>query len=348
MSSNIKRKRLHEVDIIRTIAILLVVITHCFDISRGHSKNLDSSSENIIYMYEVIMRLFYAFRLPAIVLVAGYVYNFMSDKREESFKELVASKFKRLIIPSLVFSMAYILLFNIDMDKVQMLYTLSNGAGPLWFLPMLFWNFLIGYFLIRIKINKQIYKILFIILLFLIAFKSPTFAPNIFGIRRALTFTGYFYIGIQLYEYRETITKHLTFKLIFACFAFFTSIFIINEIVLLKVSQIETEKTLQLYITITRHPISLIGTLCFYILVLYLVEIKTFVPSQIFRSLSKKTYGIYVFHQFILILMVSNLKLSHIVDYRIAPLVYFTITIILSLIITNLFLKTKTGKFLIG
>ena len=339
-------KRLHEIDIIRTIAILLVVVTHCFAIYIGEWKHPVSSFENV-FVYTKFIKLLSAFRMPAIVLVAGYVYSYMEQKRTENLKDLIIKKFHRLIIPSIIFSIAYVFLFYKDMDTAKKIHRILSGAGHLWFLPMLFWNFLIGFFLIKISIHKLSYKILLVISLFIIAFVSSMFIPNILGISKALSFTVYFYIGIQLYEYRETIIKHLSLNRIFSGFVIFTLIFLLSELVLFKLRPIQTEIIVNAYSIASKLVISLVGVLCFYVLVLYFVEKKNIVPNNIFRNLSKKTYGIYVFHQFILQYVIYDLKLYDKIDYRIAPLVFFVIAIISSLLLTNIFLRLKVGKYLI-
>ncbi len=65
-------------------------------------------------------------------------------------------------------------------------------------------------------------------------------------------------------------------------------------------------------------------------------------------TLSTYCYGVYIFHQFILRYLYYHTAASvNILPYCL-PWVAFASTLVLSLTITALFLKTKIGKFLIG
>ncbi len=248
-SIKILAKRLNEVDIIRTSAILLVVLAHCIG---PYIETLPSSGVIFErnYGFKVFTRLLQAFRMPAIVLMAGYVFNFMSQRNTESLKKLIISKFRRLIIPSLVFSLVWILIFSKDVNPMKKIHMLLSGAEHLWFLPMLFWNFIFGYLLFKINVQQTGYKILLFLFLFIVSFISPWVFPNIFGISRAFSFIVFFYIGIQLYEYRENIIQHLKPKLLFYAFAIFTTIFLLNELALLKMAPLELKRVFGRYSSI--------------------------------------------------------------------------------------------------
>ena len=341
-------KRLHEVDIIRTIAILLVVFTHCFAIYNGAWKYPTGTDFEPVYVYKIFTRFIAAFRMPAVVLVAGYVFNYMKEKNTKSLWSLSEKKFKRLIIPSLLFTSLYMALFLNDLATTQKIITLTNGAGHLWFLPMLFWNFIIGYFILKHDVDSFRGKILIAGFLFIISIAGPVLVPNVFGFARTLSFTLYFYIGIQLFNYRDTIVDKLSSRYIFSGIMLFTILFIGNEIVLFKTDHMASNNTVKLYSSVYKPVMRLMGVILFYAIVLYYVEIKGFVSSQLFKNLSKKTYGIYVFHQFILQIMIYRFNIYQIIDYRVAPIIYFVFSFVISLFITNVFLKTRVGRFLIG
>ncbi len=270
-------KRLHEVDIIRTIAITIVVLAHCFAIYTGAWTHPDSSFE-IVYGYSIFTSLLQLFMIPPLVLVAGYAFNYSNQKKAQSLKQIIISKFKRLIIPSLLFGVAYILLFFKDSNSLQKINTLFNGAGHLWFLPMLFWNYLIGYFLI--KINNLTFKTLLLVFLFIISYYSSAFIPNTIGISNALSFTVYFFIGIQLFEYREFIIRHLKLRCIFLGFSIFTIMFFSSRFDLLNLSQVESYVFVNAYGFISNNFISVGCVLFLYSLVLYFVEIKKIEPNS--------------------------------------------------------------------
>lgn len=84
--------------------------------------------------------------LEGFVFVSGFVLGFQVRTKGRallSAKYLILHKFKRLIIPSIIFSICYILLFgDIHQSPAHTIYDIVNGAGHMWFLPMLFWCFI--------------------------------------------------------------------------------------------------------------------------------------------------------------------------------------------------------------
>jgi len=67
-----------------------------------------------------------------------------------------------------------------------------------------------------------------------------------------------------------------------------------------------------------------------------------------FQFLIPYSYGLYVFHQFVLMFLIYKLDIYQYLNHGLAPIILFIITTIVSLVVTNFFIKTKIGKFLIG
>src|SRR5690606_23013343 len=216
-------KRIREVDIIRPLAILLVVFTHCFAIYTGSWTNPNPELVKEIFGYKVFTDFLSAFRMPAVVLIAGYTFTYFQQRKPQGFKHIFKSKFKRLIIPSYIFGIFYIIAFR-DI-KLKSFIELTSGIGHLWFLPMLFWCFLFGYFLVKIRNLKA--QIFTLAILFLISIISPLL-PIILGVSRALFFVSFYYLGCILWKNRNYfIQKIITKEKIFFLGSCFLMLFVI-------------------------------------------------------------------------------------------------------------------------
>lgn len=145
-----KKIRLDEVTLIRPVLIVLLVFYHAFAIYSGAWAPIEGFPEVPVYWW--LDKLSYAFMLEMFVFISGYVFGFQvrtKGNMKLQAKALFWSKFKRLMIPCIVFSLLYILLFGKIAQPVQItLYSLLNGVGHMWFLPMLFWCF-VGIWLIE-------------------------------------------------------------------------------------------------------------------------------------------------------------------------------------------------------
>lgn len=141
--TNTSNNKLTNVIVIRTVLIVLLVFYHAFAIYSGAWAPLQGFPE--IKAYWWLDKLSYAFMLELFVFISGFVFGYqvrLKGERKLQAKSLFWGKFKRLIIPSIIFSLLYILLLgNIKQPVQNILYELLNGVGHMWFLPMLFWCF---------------------------------------------------------------------------------------------------------------------------------------------------------------------------------------------------------------
>ena len=146
--------------------------------------------------------------LETFVFVSGYVLGYQVRTRGEiklEAKYLLLGKFKRLIIPSIVFGLIYIVLLqDISQPILKTVYDVVNGVGHMWFLPMLFWCF-VGIWLIeKVKFNKIW---LFPILLILSILPFP-FLPLHMNI--SIYYMFFFYVGYFLQRNDVNLDKFYT------------------------------------------------------------------------------------------------------------------------------------------
>lgn len=89
-----------------------------------------------------LTRITFAFTLEAFVFISRYLMAFrqFTLKKRVSDVNFIVNKLKRLILPSVIFSIFYFIFFYQYMGRLgDMIYNVINGCGHMWFLPMLLW-----------------------------------------------------------------------------------------------------------------------------------------------------------------------------------------------------------------
>lgn len=126
-----RKQQLDNIVIIRPILVVLLVFYHAFAPYSGAWESIEDYPA--IRTYWWLDRLSYAFMLEMFVFISGYVFGFqVRIKGEEKLnaKNLLWGKLNRLMIPCMVFSLLYIILFqNIKQPAYMTAYDLVNGVG---------------------------------------------------------------------------------------------------------------------------------------------------------------------------------------------------------------------------
>lgn len=107
------KKKLENVVVIRLLLIVLLVLYHSFAIYNGSW----GMPEGIVPItgYWWIATLAYSFMLETFVFISGYVLGFQTRTKYDGvldFNTCVLKKCRRLLLPSLVFSVLYFLCFR--------------------------------------------------------------------------------------------------------------------------------------------------------------------------------------------------------------------------------------------
>lgn len=114
-SDDQNKNNLDEVSFMRPILILLLVAYHSFCPFSGEWGPFDGYIP--IEIYKWLDRVLYAFMLESFVFISGYVWSYQRNEqnRYESLWKLCKKKFSRLFVPSIVFSILYLLIFSPDL-----------------------------------------------------------------------------------------------------------------------------------------------------------------------------------------------------------------------------------------
>lgn len=163
------RKRNDYIDVLRGIAIILVVIGHCIQYGSGLNYG-----RNLIFYDNILFKWIYSFHMPLFMLISGYLFYFSEQKY--TTKELIKNKFLTIMVPLFSFS-TIIAIINIVKHgitgNVLMLFLsfIRIYLEHFWFLWALF-LFSIGMILIN-KIFKNQNKEYIYLIIYIISFVVP-------------------------------------------------------------------------------------------------------------------------------------------------------------------------------
>lgn len=216
-----QKQLLTDVVVIRPILIVLLVFYHAFAIYGGAWEPIDGYPS--IRLYWWMDWLSYSFMLETFVFISGYVFGYQVRIKGESMleaKRLIPKKIKRLVIPSILFSLLYIILLgDITQHITITAYEVINGKAHMWFLPMLFWCF-VGIWFIE-KMQIQVKHVIFF--LFIISVCSYDRLP--FRIGNTMYYMLFFYVGYILQRKKVRIQGLYTLRAAMALILAFAIIF---------------------------------------------------------------------------------------------------------------------------
>ena len=352
---NAPKSILTNVSLIRPILLVLLVFYHAFAIYSGAWNPIEGYPEVPAYWW--LDKLSYAFMLEMFVFISGYVFGFqVRTKGEEKLKakNLLLGKFKRLMIPCMVFSLLYILLFGHITQPIQKtLYGLVNGVGHMWFLPMLFWCF-VGVWVIE-KLHLKAKWVIPVLVMCSIC----SFLPLPLHLGTAMYYMVFFYVGYILQKEDISLERFYTLKHCIILVVAFCVLF--PTLTLLKGNignltgwgkLIDNQLVIKVInaslANILRIIYSSVGLAMLFFIVGYKEKNrKTPLPNWIVEK-GNLCFGVYFLQQFILKGLYNYTDLPGILGCYWLPWVGFVVALIGSILLAQLLVKTKTGMFLIG
>ena len=302
-------------------------------------------------------KLSYAFMLEMFVFISGYVFGFqVRTKGEEKLKakNLLWGKFKRLMIPCMIFSLLYILLFgNITQPVHKTLYGLVDGVGHMWFLPMLFWCFVGVWVIEKLHFKPKV------ILPILVVASLVSFLPLPLRIGSTMYYMLFFYVGYILqkedvslerfYTLKHSVLALLLFCILFPTFTLLKDKLgnvlgggnVVDNQLIIKALNFSLSKLFQIIY-------AFVGLAMLLLFVGYKQKARKGEVPKWLTSLGGLCFGVYLLQQFILKGLYNYTSLPTIFGCYWLPWVGFVVTLISSVLIAFLMVKTKIGRFLIG
>lgn len=333
---------LYEISFMRPILLTLLVSYHAFAPWCGTWGMLEGCSS--FEPYRWIALLSRAFRLECFVFISGYIFTFQLLEKHKfpDFRSLLSSKFVRLIIPCWVFSLLYFVCFKKYTSFVNLFLTIINGGGHLWYLPCLFICFFVQWWLLnKTKMNNTTIIIILSILVFF------SFVPIPFSLSRPLYYMLFFYGGGLFYQKkdviasRSTLTRTLLSWMVFLVLLVTFNLFFDMTKEFVSLNQIE-RGLLNGLDNILKAILAWVGIYSFYTTAT--IWCRNHQVSDWALEIGVCGYGVYVFHQFVLVWLYDHTSMPTKVGTYWTPWLGFIIATIVSLVLTFLIRKTKIGR----
>ena len=333
-------ENLNEISIYRPLLILCILIGHCFAVYSGAWERPDDIK--YVEAYKYINPIFISFQLAGFTFISGYLAAY---KRQNIVRKgFLLKKLQRLIFPSVIFSILYYFLFKYQEENtiglLESIIYILNGSGHLWFLAMLFWCFVFLWIIVKMNINPWL-----VLSLFLISFISPISLYRIpLGIGKAIYYFPFFYFGFLVWQSRySSINKDVLVIVTFClyCLSLICKLHYFNESV--------GEPTIIFIIleNITDLICMSSGSYMMYLVIMKLFHNIRKLPRCVLLA-NKYSYAVYVIHQFILLWLVYYANCAQRLNEYLIPFFWLVVTLLLSGILSVVFLKTRFGKLLLG
>lgn len=308
-------KRLNEIVVLRPVIIFSIIIGHAFAVYSGAWSN----NYNLIMIpaYTWVNPFFISFQLYSFVFISGFLYaNQRNRILTTSFFSFSLKKAKRLLLPSLLFGS----LFSVILHQFS-IQTVLNGYQHLWFLPMLFWCFVFVRGFDCIKNKKIRYTIMVLIYLSLIVLDHFLFLP--YGLKNSIRYIPFFILGSIVYVIRHRIKVVSWYKLSFVG-ALYLAVWFLN------------------YCELSLRMLSLIcivGGVIISLLFAIKVQNNRIIYSTCVK-IGKYCFGLYIFHQFFMVLFIGYLSQMNISSY-ILPFVLFFLSVFCSFFILKVLFRFR-------
>ena len=319
------KQMLPEIILMRPICILSIIIGHAFAI---YSGAWGGSSIPYVKEYQYVNPIFISFQLCAFVFISVYLFehNILKSK-ELSFINFIRKKAERILLPGLCFGIIYILLYERENWNIL---SLLCGPGHLWFLPMIFWAYVLLYiyrfYICRYKISYWNMLVIIPISLLVMRFGLP------FGISNAFFYFPFMLLGSIVYNKKEyfSILERKRSLLIYG----------ISYILLIILFLMKIGNSLSLFMV--KYAINFIG-------VMFLWHICSTFKGKLHNTwhiLNKSSYGMYLIHQFFLIYFFYYSSVMLDLNRYVIPFVSLIFTLLFSYIIVSFLKRTRMGVYI--
>lgn len=332
----------NSLSVIKSVSIMVVVAFHAYGMM--YANHFPASKEAYREMYfDLNQYVLIDIAMVAFTFCSGFLFRYLlSIGKYPIWKELLYKKAIRLLLPYFVFCLIFQITTN-SFNLMKIIY--GGGYQHLWYLPMLFWCFLISYAINKIHFSRNI--LIMLVILFISAFTAST-QGKLYDINVPfLLMTGWlswfvwFYLGEVCCQHGEAIGRYIDkFHLVYPLSAYY--IFV-------------TYFYPTIYADFTWYSVSALGAI---IIVIWHLTMKVDWNKSVIGTcliwLSSTSFGVYIFHYWIQGFLISNtakrilhldmLASEHMILF---PLCFFIVSYIVSMTVTMIFCQFKLGKKLL-
>lgn len=340
---------LTDVAIIRLILILMMVFYHAFAPYSGGWQPIQGFPDIPVYWW--LDKLSYFFMLEMFVFLSGYVFGYQVCKRGKDklyFRNLFYSKFKRLMIPCMLFSAIYIFLFcdYTQMTSFELINGILSGTGHMWFLSMLFVCFIIIWLIEKTCVSPTLVFPILVLGAMLPVKMLPLYAGH------SIYYMFWFYLGYYIQRKEIQLKTYYTYKT--AVIFTFTFVILFPVVTLLNNGSVMFTGggILELAFKFLRSGLSVfsktIGVfILFCVINVYENNRKSEIPDFIIK-VGSLCMGIYLLQQFILKILFDLTLLPEVLGPYLLPWVGFVIALLVSMVLTYYLRRNSIGRFILG
>jgi fucose 4-O-acetylase-like acetyltransferase len=351
---HVMKKYLEEVSVLRVLLVFLLVLDHTLAPYSGYWNEVvpNQVSSPIYYL---IGKFAFSFMLELFVFISGYIFaEQVANKGIPKIGTLIKKKARRLMLPCIVFSLLYAFCFysgyfyRMQFEGVM---GILSGTAHLWFLSMLFLCFIELTILLRCQALSRKY-LTFVLLCIMAYVYLPWWWLNF---NKSLYYLLFFYVGFCCKYYISSLARYYTkvnslicVFIYMVCMLSYSLLGKSGGVVYLEMPSNIYEMGLYVLTMTIRIGYSLFGCWAAYIIVYRMVYLRNFHLYPFGQKLASYSFGIYIFHHFIIPYIYYHSKLPYWINPYMLPIVTFIITSVASYAMTALLLKTKVGRALIG
>lgn len=338
MGETVAKRNLDEISLLRPLLIVVLVFYHAFAIYGYRWPWPGLMRGNVVELYGWLDDFSYACMLEAFVFISGYVWAFQREdcKKRESFSQLFVRKFRRLMVPSLLFSLVYMTWFIVPGRWTA--YTVVQvvcGSGHLWFLPTLFLCFLIGWAVVRRGVNLWLAVILSILSA---GFADVVRIPVVTALAsHVMYYLLFFLLGYAWRKYRLDGRKGGVWPLVLLWTMFVGCYLLVSFYLVLEYFQV-----CQVVKTWGRMLQAGLGVMALLLTARHVAD-RWKVPAWMVE-VGKNCFGVYIFQQFILEILYYKTPLPAVVNEWWLPWIGMAATLALSLLLTWTIRRTPVGR----
>lgn len=318
------QKRVQHIDLIRIYLIIALIMCHAFAPFNGSWAPI---SDLKIPAYKWIARISYASLLETFVLISGFLF-YKKLSRNISLITLIKDKLKRLYLPALVFGILYVLILKIPIN-LNTIIRILYGIGNLWFLPMLFWVFILYWFTYKYISNKFI---LTVILGCLAVLPYPALP---FQINDSFYYLFFFHIGCIIAgtsKIDKTLDRSITVLLLFILYIIiFIAAFYIRDTYIHIHDGLPIFKKAMLICAkhVTRFSYSFVGVFLIYS---FFLTLGKHLKKDV-AIIANLCFGVYLVHEMILRVIYYKSNIIDTINIIYLPWVSVMFTLLLSVVI---------------
>ncbi|MGH4120747.1 acyltransferase family protein [Clostridium sp.] len=321
MENKREKGYLNNISLLRTFAILIVVLGHSMIVYQYnwgiYTPAVKSSFFNALKTYIDV------FQMPLFIFISGYMFYYCRKEcnKYNKLSKFLSNKIKRLLVPYICVAVMYVVPIRVmtgykgysgnNIFEIIYKYIMTGlDAGHLWYLIVIFEIFIVFY-LFEFIINKigVPASLIVIACASIISFKFP----DVFQISKSIHYFMFFYLGYIIRKYE------LNFKIEFKGkknTLIIITLFILQFVFLALSYKISNSNIIGTLSINLMYLLSNIFSTIFYFTVLSTIstKYKRLNSNKILKFLDRESFAIYLFHSPLIYIV-----LKYVADKNISP-----------------------------